>query len=113
MNNQINPEMQEKLAEYQEAQQKARMLLSQKQQFQVSKKEAENALNELKKRDKAEVHKSVGSILIKTSKKDVENELSEKIESLEVRLKSISEKEKKMTNEIKSLQDRLQGAFGA
>lgn len=112
MNKQINPEMQEKFAEYQEAQQKARMLLSQKQQFQISKKEAENALNELKKRDKAEVHKSVGSILIKTSKKDVENELSEKIESLEVRLKSISEKEKKLTTEIKSLQDRLQGAMG-
>ncbi|MFO7872253.1 MAG: prefoldin subunit beta [Candidatus Undinarchaeales archaeon] len=108
----MTPEMQKKLAEYQETQQKARMLMSQKQQLQVEKKEAENALDELKGRDKAEVHKSVGSILIKTSKKDVEKELSEKVESLDVRLKSMSEKEKKLTDKLKGIQDRLQGSMG-
>ncbi len=108
----MTPEMQKKLAEYQEIQQKARMLMSQKQQLQVEKKEAENALDELKNRDKAEVHKSVGSILIKTNKKDVEKELSEKVESLEVRLKSMGEKEKKLTGKLKGIQDRLQGSMG-
>jgi|TARA_Y100000310_G_C20702729_1_gene831535 prefoldin beta subunit len=112
MTEEPSPEIQEKMKEFYEMQQQARMVLAQKYQVELQLKEAEGALSELESAEgKAEVHKVVGQILIKSNKDAVSKELKEKKDNLEVRLKSITSQEKKFTDQMKSLQDRLQGVI--
>lgn len=105
----ISPEMQKKLQEFQETQQQARLVVNQKYQIELQLREAQNALEELGKTEKAEVYKALGQLLIKTKKEDTVKELKEKTETLELRLKTLESQEKKLTTKLKSLQDRLQG----
>lgn len=105
---QISNEMQQKIQDFQEAQQQARVLLSQKYQMEMQLKETQNALDELEKSGNAEVHKVVGQILIKSDKNSIQSELKEKVETLELRMKSIEKQEKKVMDKVKSLQEDLQ-----
>ena len=107
----ISPEMQQQIRQLQEADQQARILLSQKYQFELQVKEMQRALDELDKDPKAEVHRVVGQILIKSDAKSTSAELKEKIEALEVRLKALEKQEDKLKEKAKSLQDRLQGVI--
>ena len=110
MTEQLSEEVQTKLREFQAAQQRAGMILSQKYQVDMHLRETSAALAELDKTSAdVEVHKAVGQILIKTDKESVVIDLNEKKDSLEVRMKSLETQEKKISNELKSLQDRLQG----
>ncbi len=104
----ISREMQQKIKDFQEAQQQARVLLSQKYQIEMQLKETQNALEELEKSGNAEVHKVIGQILIKSDKNTVHSELKEKVETLELRLKTIDKQEKKVMEKVKSLQEELQ-----
>jgi len=105
----ISQEMQQKVMEFQEVQQQARMVVTQKYQLDLQLKESQAALDELEKVDNAEIHKAVGQILIKTDKASVTSELKEKIDTLGVHLKSLESQEKKLTDKLKAIQDRLQG----
>jgi len=107
----ISPEIQKQIMEFQEKQNTARMIVSQKYQLELSMKESEHALEELEKQENAEVHRAVGNILIKANASDVVSDLKEKVETINVRLKTIKSQEKKITDELKSLQDRLQGVL--
>ena len=111
MTEKISPDMQKQIMEFQQAQQQARLVMSQKYQMELQLKELDSALSELDKSGKTEIHKVIGQILIKSDKDSVEKELKEKKETLEVRLKSIEAQEKKLTTTLKSLQDRLQGVI--
>jgi prefoldin beta subunit len=107
----ISPEMQHQIRELQEADQQARIVLSQKYQIELQIKEMQRALDELGKDAKAEVHRVVGQILIKSDAKTTSAELKEKIEALDVRLKTLEKQEGKIKEKVKSLQDRLQGVI--
>jgi len=107
----ISPEIQQKLVEFQEAQQQGKMLMSQKYQLEMQLNESKAAISELEKSENAEVHKAVGQILIKSDKDTIVKELKEKMDTLEVRLKSIGTQEKKITDNLKSIQDRLQSVL--
>lgn len=111
MTEKISPEIQKKLMEFQEAQQQARLILGQKYQVEIQLRESQNALEELNKHEKVEVHKAIGQLLIKVNKDDIVKELTEKIETLELRLKTLEKQEKKLGDTLKSLQDRLQGVI--
>ncbi len=105
---QISHEMQQKIREFQEAQQQARVLMSQKYQIEIQLKEAQNALDELEKAGNTEVHKIVGQILIKADKNAVQADLKEKVETLGLRLKTFDKQEKKIMEKAKTLQEDLQ-----
>ena len=105
---QISAEMQQKIQQFQESQQHARILMSQKYQVELQLKETQNALDELEKAGDTEVHKVVGQILIKADKNSVKSELKEKVETLELRLKTIDKQEKKLMERVKGLQEELQ-----
>ena len=111
MTEKMSPEIQQKLMEFQEAQQQARMVLAQKYQMELQLKEAQAALSAVEDVDKPEIHKVVGQILIKSDKSSVVKELNEKVDMLEVRMKSLETKEKELTAKLKSIQDRLQGVL--
>ena len=80
-NQQIPPLVQEQLAKLQQTQQNLQSILAQKQQLEFDKLETEKALEELQKvNDDDMVFKHAGTILIKSNKKDLIEELDEKKE---------------------------------
>ena len=80
-NPQIPPVVQEQLARLQQTQQNLQSIMMQKQQLESEKLETEKALEELKKAsDDESVFKHAGTIMIKSNKKDLIDELEEHVE---------------------------------
>ena len=110
------PWLQEQLMKMQQSQQNLQAIMQQKQQIQMEKIETEKSLEELKKAsDEDTVYKQAGSILIKSSKKELIDELEERqeltktrstvLEKQETRLKeSLKEQEAKITEMMKGNQ---------
>ena len=78
---QMPPWLHEQIAKMQHTQQSLQSILSQKQQVEMENVESERALEELQKaKDEEQVFKYAGSILIKSDKKTLIEELEEKKE---------------------------------
>jgi len=111
---QMPPWLQEQLMKMQQSQQNLQAIMQQKQQIEMEKIEIEKSLEELKKAlDEDIVYKHAGSILIKSTKKELIEELEERgeltktrstvLEKQEGRLKeTLKEQEAKITEMMKS-----------
>jgi len=111
---QMPPWLQEQLMKLQQSQQNLQVIMQQKQQIEMEKIETEKSLDELRKAsDEDIVYKHAGSILIKSTKKELIDELEERneltktrstvLEKQEARLKeSLKEQETKITEMMKS-----------
>ena len=111
---QMPPWLQEQVAKMQQSQQNLQSILAQKQQVEMENTESDRALEELQKaNDDEQVFKYAGSILIKSDKKILIEELEEKkelsktkiivLEKQEERLKvSLQEQEKKIQEMLKN-----------
>ena len=78
---QMPPWLQEQIGKMQQSQQNLQSILMQKQQVEMENVESDRALEELKKAsDEDQVFKYAGSILIKSNKKSLIDELEEKKE---------------------------------
>jgi prefoldin beta subunit len=76
---QMPPWLQEQLMKMQQSQQNLQAIMQQKQQIEMEKIETDKSLEELKKAsDDDMVYKHAGSILIKSTKKELIDELEEK-----------------------------------
>ena len=76
---QMPPWLQEQIGKMQQSQQNLQSILMQKQQVEMENAESDRALEELKKAaDGDQVYKYAGSILIKSDKKSLIDELEEK-----------------------------------
>jgi len=108
------PWLQEQIGKLQQSQQNLQSIMTQRQHLEMEKAETEKALEELKKiADDDSVFKQAGTVLIKSNKKTLVDELEEKIElaktrstvleKQEVRVKeSLKEQEAKITEMMKS-----------
>lgn len=112
MAEELPKEVRENILKFQKLQQQLNIILTQKYQMELQVKEAKRALAELGKEETREVHKAIGQLLIRTDKKSIVGELNETVEMVELRLKSLGSQEKKLTDELKPIQDRLQGILG-
>lgn len=111
---QMPPWLQEQLMKLQQSQQNLQSLMTQKQHLEMEKAETEKALEELKKiADGDAVFKHAGTVLIKSTKQELIDELEEKqemaktrvivLEKQETRVKeSLKEQESKITEMMKS-----------
>ncbi len=80
---QMPPWLQEQIGKMQQSQQNLQSIMAQKQQVEMENTESERALEELQKvSDDEHVYKYAGSILIKSDKKTLIEELQEKKETL-------------------------------
>ena len=104
----ITPEAQQILIDLQTFQQQMQTVLIQKESLNLQSIEIEKALEELKKATTEDVYKAVGPILIKSTKKDLEEELSEKKETLELRLKSLQKQEDRLKERLKESQEKFE-----
>jgi prefoldin beta subunit len=104
--------VQHQLAQFQQAQQQAQAISMQKQNVDLQLKENENALEELKKtEDDADVYKTAGTLLIKVKKDDMIKEIEDKLETLQLREKTVKRQEERIMNRLKEMQASLQEAM--
>ncbi len=94
------------LAEYQSLEKQLEVLLIQKNQLTLQIADTKNALEELKNA-KGEVYRSVGSLIVKTTKEDAEKKLKEKLELMEVKSKAVSKEEERLKEAVLKLQQAL------
>ena len=111
---QMPPWLQEQIGKLQQSQQNLQSIMTQRQHLEMEKAETEKALDELKKiADDDSVFKQAGTVLIKSDKKVLVDELEEKVElsktrstvleKQEIRVKeTLKEQEAKITEMMKS-----------
>jgi len=108
-NQQIPPLVQEQLAKLQQSQQNFQSIQMQKQQLESEKHETEKALEELKKAsDDESVFKHAGTIMIKSNKKDLIDELEEQIELAKTKASLLVKQEERLKTALKEQETKIQ-----
>ena len=108
-NQQIPPMVQEQLAKLQQTQQNLQMIMAQKQQLELDQLETEKALVELNKaNDDDAVFKHAGTILIKSNKKDLVEELEEKKELAKTKASLLAKQEERLKTGLKEQETKIQ-----
>ena len=108
-NPQIPPLVQEQLAKLQQTQQNFQSILMQKQQLESERLETEKALEELKKAtDDESVFKHAGTIMIKSNKKDLIDELEEQIELAKTKASLLVKQEERLKINLKEQETKIQ-----
>ncbi len=108
-NQQIPPMVQEQLAKFQQTQQNFQSIIMQKQQLESEKLETEKALEELKKAGDDElVFKHAGTIMIKSNKKDLIEELEEQAELAKTKASILVKQEERLKTTLKEQETKIQ-----
>ena len=108
-NQQIPPLVQEQLAKLQQTQQNFQSIQMQKQQLESEKLETEKALEELKKAsDDKSVFKHAGTIMIKSNKKDLIDELEEQVELAKTKATLLVKQEERLKTTLKEQETKIQ-----
>jgi len=106
----MNPETEEKIRQLQLFEQNMHSILVQKQTFQSQALEIENALKELSNA-KDKVYKIVGTIMIDSTKENLEKDLNERKEVLDLRLSSLKKQEDGLKEKAEKLQKEVMTAI--
>ena len=108
----LSPQIRHQLAQYQQAQQQAQMLMNQRQQLEMLLRETERAHEELSKLpDDNVVYKSVGTILVKSNKVDLQKNLAEQKETLDLRVKTLERQGERAVQRLKEMQVKIDEAL--
>ncbi len=101
-------ELEDALNELQLHNQQLQTVMMQKQALMIQDKEMEKALEEIEKSGDEEIFKSIGPILVKTSKESIKKDLEDSREEADLRVKSLEKQEAKIKQKIKSMQEKFQ-----
>jgi len=105
---QMPPWLQEQLMKMQQSQQNLQAMMQQKQQIEMEKIETDKSLEELKKAsDDDMVYKHAGSILIKSTKKDLIDELEERKELTKTRSTVLEKQESRLKETLKEQEAKI------
>jgi len=105
---QLTPEQQEEFQRFNQLVQQLEIIRVNVQQLEMEKRDVENAIKETKDMDaNANIYRSAGRLLFQTNVEDVKKHLTEQQEQIEVRLSSLTSREKKLVASVKELQDKL------
>jgi prefoldin beta subunit len=105
----LPPQLQEQLVRLQQLQQTLQSVVTQKQQVEIELSETDKALAELEKStDDTPVYKTVGSILVKSSKQTLLAELKERKELMATRVTVLGKQEDRTRERLKEIQEKLQ-----
>jgi prefoldin beta subunit len=105
----LPPQLQEQLVRLQQLQQTYQVVVSQRQQLDREQLEVNRALGELEKMSEKDiVYKSLGAILVKSTRKKLIEELTERKELLDMRIKVITKQQSRTEEQLKELQQRVQ-----
>ena len=102
------PWLQEQLMKLQQSQQSLQSLMTQKQHLEIEKAETEKALEELRKTtDENAVFKQAGTILIKSKKQELIDELEERIEMSKTRSTVLEKQETRLKETLKEQEAKI------
>lgn len=105
----LPPQLQEQLLRLQQLQQTLQVIISQRQQLELESSEIERALGELEKMpDGGLVYRSVGSLLMKSEKKKLVEELRERKELTATRVAVLTKQQSRTEERVKELQQLIQ-----
>jgi prefoldin beta subunit len=109
----ISPQLQDQLVKLQQVQQQVELLVNQRMQLERESKEIDRAIAEIDQLESADavVYKTIGAILIKADKDKVKEELTERKETLEMRVKTITRQEERAKSDYESKRKTLQTAL--
>lgn len=110
----ISPQLQDQIMKLQQVQQQVELLVNQKMQLERELKEIERALTELEQIDPAKdavVYKTIGAILVKADKDKVKEELKDRKDTLEMRIKTIARQEERAKSDYEEKRKVLQAAL--
>jgi prefoldin beta subunit len=111
MNN-IPPKVQNQLGMLQQIQQNLQNILQQKAQYEMAVREAKRAQEEISDAtEDAVIYMSVGTVMMQKKKETVNAKLTEKIETLELRIKSLEKQEKMLQGKFEQLQAQIKAAI--
>ena len=105
---QIPPWLQEQLGKMQQSQQNLQTIMAQKQQLEIEQLETDKALEELKKTgDDDSVYKHAGTILIKSNKKELTEDLEERKELAKTRATVLAKQEERVKESLKEQEAKI------
>ena len=105
---QMPPWLQEQIMKLQQSQQNLQSIVTQRQHLEMEKAETEKALEELKKSaDGDAVFKQAGTILIKSTKKTLVDELEEKVELSKTRSTVLEKQETRVKESLKEQEAKI------
>lgn len=105
----IEPELRKKIMNLQQLQQSLEFLTQQKVQLESSLRENEIAIEELEKTDaETPVYKSIGGIFVKSDKNKLLDEKKSLKVTLEMRIKTVKQKEERTRQSLQTLQQSVQ-----
>jgi prefoldin beta subunit len=105
---QMPPWLQEQLMKMQQSQQNLQAIMQQKQQIEMEKIETDKSLEELRKAsDEDMVYKHAGSILIKSTKKELIDELEERKELTKTRFTVLEKQEGRLKETLKEQETKI------
>ena len=106
---QMPPWLQEQITKMQQSQQNLQSILAQKQQVEMENTESDRALEELQKaNDDEQVFKYAGSILIKSDKKILIEELEEKKELSKTKSTVLAKQEERLKTSLQEQEQKIQ-----
>jgi prefoldin beta subunit len=105
---QMPPWLQEQIMKLQQSQQNLQSIMTQKQHLEIEKAETEKALDELKKvADGDAVYKHAGTVLIKSTKQELIDELEEKQELAKTRVIVLEKQEARVKDTLKEQEAKI------
>ena len=105
---QMPPWLQEQLTKLQQSQQNLQSIMTQKQHLEIEKTETEKALEELKKiTENDAVFKHAGTVLIKSTKQELIDELEEKQEMAKTRATVLEKQEVRVKETLKEQETKI------
>lgn len=114
----VPPQVQNQLVRFQEMQEQYKTILVRKQQFEMESKEVDRTLLESKNlADDAVIYKSVGVLLFRSDKAKIVQELTERKEELDLRVKTLEKQEQRFKTSLeelrKSIMEQVSGSLPA
>jgi len=105
---QMPPWLQEQIMKLQQSQQNLQSVLAQKQHLEMEKAETAKALDELKKvTDNDAVFKQAGTVLIKSTKQELIDELEERAELAKTRVTVLDKQEMRLKESLKEQETKI------
>jgi prefoldin beta subunit len=113
MSDELPPQIQNQLAQLQQLQQQAQAVMAQKTQIEGLIRETDAALKELEKStDDAIIYKSVGELLFRAEKPKLTEDLKERKDMMDIRLKTMAKQEERIQGRFTQLQEQLKQSLG-
>ena len=103
-------DVQQKIIEFEQNRNQLMNVSAQKQQLQVQSQTFKATLEELEKTKEKQVYKAVGNILILSDTVKVKKDTKERLESVDLRLKTMQKQEESLVNKLNGLKSEIEAS---